>query len=98
MELIHVFVEFSSLGRDIFERLIIIAVALGFKAYFACDLELVENIALTHFVRMKFKAERRDADLLQTLIYDVQCSLFLGREKNFLAVCKTVRDYRCDGL
>ena len=98
MELIHVFVEFSSLGRDIFERLIVIAVTLGLKADLARYLELVEHIALTDFIGMKLKAERSNADLLQTLINNIESCLLLSSEKHLLAARKTVGNYRCDCL
>ena len=98
MEFFNVLIELSSLSGDIFQSLIVIAVTLSLKTYFTCYLELVKNIALAHFVRMKLEAERRDADLLQTLVNNIQSSLFLGCEKNLLTICKTVRDYGCDSL
>ena len=47
---------------------------------------------------MKFKTERSNADLLESLINDIKSSLFLCSEKNLLAICKTVCDYRRDRL
>ena len=93
MELVNIFIELSSLSCDIFQRLIVIAVSLGIEPYFACYLKLVKNIALTDFVRVELKTERSDSDLLETLVNNVQSCLLLCREKNLLAIRKTVGDY-----
>ena len=98
MELVDILVEFISLSCDIFQSLVVIAFALGLEADLARYLELVKHITLTDFVGMELKAERRDADLLQALINDIESSLLLSGEKHLLTARKTVGDYRCNGL
>ena len=98
MEFIYILIEFSSLCSNVFQRLLIIAVNFDVSPYFARYLKLVENITLTDFVGVKLKAERRDADLFETLVNDIKSSLFLCSEKHLLIVSKTVGNYRCDSL
>ena len=98
MEFINIPVEFASLGSDIFKSLIVITVRYILQTDFTGDLKLIEHIALTHLVRMKLKTERSDADLLKSLINYIKRSLLLRCEKDFLVICKTVGDYRCDSL
>ena len=98
MELIGILVELFTLGYDVFQSLIVIAVRLGIKSYFTCYLKLIQYIALAHLIGVELKAERRNADLLKSLVNDIESSLFLSREKHLLVVRKTVSDYRCNCL
>ena len=60
MKFVGILVEFFTLGYDVFQSLIIIAVRLGIKSYFTCYLKLIQYIALAHLIGVELKTERRD--------------------------------------
>ena len=98
MKLINIFIEFFTLGLDIRESLIVAAVNTRIQSDFARSLELVKDIALTDFVGMKFKAERRDSYLLKTFVNDIESSFFLSSEKHLFIIRQTIGDYRRNSL
>ena len=98
MKFVGILVELFTLGYDIFQSFVVISVRLGIKSYFTSDLKLIQYITLADLIGVELKTERRDTDLLKSLVNNIERSLFLSSEKNLLVVRKTVSDYRCNCL